>query len=216
MTRVRFAAVLLVACSALLASCGGSGYQYLTSDDHNLYLKVPEGWRVFDERELYPRPDLLPLELQRKAGKTPWFRGFDSSENASLENLLDPHALTPRGYAVVLELRSDAREEFNLSALRGLYLEVDPVKAQRDDPHGKYEVLLEEDVTLPGGEHGVRVVVAYEPDQTGLVDVIDHTAVLDARSELLYQFVIGCSEPCYLANRDTIREVVDSWTIEEG
>jgi hypothetical protein len=215
MTRVRAAFLALVACSVVLASCGGSGYQYVKNGDLDLYFKVPEDWQLFDEKDLYASPavDLQPLERERALART-WFRGFDASPQPAVENVLASSPPVPTGFVRIQALTDEEREVIDLSTLRGLYLRDDPVITQREDPHGPVEVLSEEDVKLDGGYHGVRMLVAYDsPD--GSIGIVEQMAVLDASNRLLYLFVVGCSERCYFENRDTIDEIAGSWTIEE-
>ena len=215
MTRVRAALLVVVACSVALAACGGSGYQYVKNGDLDLYFKVPEGWELFDERDLYSSPsiDLEPLERERALART-WFRGFDAGAQPVVENVLASSAPAPTGFVRVQALTDEEREVIDLSTLRTLFLKKDPVITQREDPHGPVEVLREEDVNLDGGYHGVRMLVAYDsPD--GSIGIVDQMAVLDGPSRLLYLFVIGCSERCYFDNRDTIEEIAGSWTIKE-
>ena len=216
MARPRRPAALVLSAAVALGACQGSGYQYVKNDEFNAYFKVDEEWALFEEREFFSSPaiKLEPLERQRKLATT-WVRGFDGSDEPALANLFDNATPHPHGVARIQVLGEDERESVDLASLRSAHLGFDPVKVSRDDPHGPVEVLSEEEVSLEGGQHGVRMTVAFDTP-SGEIAVIDQTALVDASNRILYLFVIGCSSRCYSEHQTTIREVAGSWTIEEA
>ena len=44
---------------------------------------------------------------------------------------------------------------------------------------------------------------------------VDQTGLVDAATNMLYFFIVGCESQCFAQNRRTISEVADSWTIKE-
>jgi hypothetical protein len=214
--RQRRALVTLTAAALVLTACSGSGFQYVQNDDFNAYFKLDEDWRIFEEEEFFASPalDLEPLERQRRLAST-WVRGFDADPNPKLTNLFVNATLAPHGVARIQILTEAEREGFDVAALRAAHLGFDPVRAKREDPKGPVEVLGEESLSLDGGQHGVRLQVAFDTS-TGDIAVIDQTALVDSARGLLYLFVIGCSSRCYAENQETIKEIADSWTIEES
>ncbi len=209
-------ALLLIAVAVALGACGGSGYQYVKNDEFNAYFKLDQDWALFEEREFFSSPaiELDPLERQRKLATT-WVRGFDGSEQPSLANLFVHATPDPHGVARIQLLTEEERESIDVASLRSAHLGFDPVMVNRDDPQGPVEVLSEEDVSLEGGQHGVRMTVAFDTP-SGEIAIIDQTALVDSTNRILYLFVIGCSRQCYSEHRDTISEIAGSWTIEEA
>ncbi|MBW3579637.1 MAG: hypothetical protein KY431_01185 [Actinobacteria bacterium] len=208
--------VAVMVTNALVSTaCGGSGFQYIKNDEFNAYFKIDEDWTVFDERAYFSSPaiELDPLERQRKLATT-WVRGFDGSDRPSLANLFVNATPDPHGVARIQLLTEAERESVDVASLRSAHLGFDPVQANREDPQGPVEVLMEQDVSLEGGQHGVRMAVAFDTP-SGEIAIVDQTALVDSSNRILYLFVIGCSRQCYAQHRDTIDEIAASWTIEE-
>ena len=209
-------AALGVLVASLAAACSGSGYRYVQNDDANAYFKLPEQWTVFDEGQILSQPalDLAPLQRRRLVART-WMRGFDAGPQPSPLNVVDLNGPYPRGFAQVQELLQDERSSISLSDLRGIGLAGnDPFEVVEQDEDGPVEILNAQDITFPGGHHGVRMEVAVDAEGDKVV-VVDYTAVLDGRTRFLYLFVIGCEESCYFGNRTEIKSIADSWQIEE-
>lgn len=209
-------AVSVLCATSALSACGGSGFQYVQNDDFNAYFKLDADWTLFDENDFFASPALRlePLERQRRLATT-WIRGFDANSRPALANLFTNGTPAPHGVARIQRLTEAERESLDVAALRAAHLGYDPVQVKRDEPQGPVEVLFEEDVSLDGGQHGVRMEVAFDTTG-GDVAVIDQTAVVDSKAGLLYLFVVGCSSRCYAENQETIKEIADSWTIEES
>lgn len=207
---------MAVAVALVLGACSGSGFQYVKNDEFNAYFKIDEDWALFDESQFFSSPaiELDTLERQRKLATT-WVRGFDGSEEPSLANLFVNATPDPHGIARIQVLTEAERESIDVASLRSAHLGFDPVQVNRDDPQGPVEVLSEEDVVLPGGQHGVRMKVAFDTP-SGEIAIIDQTALVDGTNRILYLFVVGCSRACYSEHRATIDEIAGSWTIEEA
>ena len=206
---------LAVGAALLAGACQGSGFQYVKNDDFNAYFKVDDDWALFDEQQFFSSPaiELDPLERQRKLATT-WVRGFDGSQEPSLSNLFVNATPAPHCVARIQLLTEAERESIDLASLRSAHLGFDPVQVNRENPQGPVEVLSEQDVSLPGGQHGVRMTVAFDTP-SGEIAIVDQTALVDSSNRILYLFVIGCSRQCYVEHRDTIDEIAASWTIEE-
>ncbi|MDP9019586.1 MAG: hypothetical protein M3N25_02085 [Actinomycetota bacterium] len=199
----------------VVAACGGSGFQYVENEEFSAYFKIDEDWAVYDEQEYFSTPglDMEPLQRQRRSATT-WLRAFDGSDAPSLANVLRDDAPAPHGVARIQLLTEVERESVNLAWLRSVHLGFDPVRVEREQPDGPVEIMRQEDLSLEGGQHGLRMVVAYDTPSGG-VGVVDQTALLDGANSVLYLFVVGCSDRCYLDHQETLEEVVSSWTIEK-
>lgn len=224
--RRRALAALGLVVAFVAAGCGDSGYTYVRNDEAAAFFKLPDQWTLFTERQILAQPalDLRPLERRRLVSRT-WIRGFDSGPEPSPLNTVDLDGPYPRGRSEIRALTRDERSEVSLSTLRSLPWGFDPVAVYDEEEEGPVEILGLRDVTFPGGRHGVRMQVAIDAgvlaqseddvNDNHRIVVADYTAVLDADTRLMYLFIIGCEERCYLANRAEIRKIADSWQIEE-
>ncbi len=223
---VALAAVALV----LGLACEGSGFQYVQNKDFNAYFKLDADWTLFDEQDFFASPALQldPLERQRRLATT-WIRGFDAARPPALANVFTNNTPEPHGVARIQVLTEAERESLDITDLRAAHLGYDPVQVKREDPQGPVEILFQEDLALEGGQHGVRMVVAFDTSgatQSGAtplgdtppgdIAIIDQTALVDSAEGLLYLFVVGCSSRCYAENQEAIKEIADSWTVDEA
>jgi hypothetical protein len=204
---------LVLAAAMGAEACGGSGYQFVQNEDLGVYAKVPDGWTVYDESDLFPDDSDQQLERRRESS---WMRTFDASDEPSVEGSQSPGESDPTGVVQVQRLTADVREQMSLSAMRGLGNPMnDPVAASRQSD--QVEVLLDEPAEFEGGYHGVHTVFAVAPEPEGDAVVIDRTVLLDSASTTLFMFQVACEEQCYLdTHHDEITEIVESWTIQEG
>jgi hypothetical protein len=203
----------VVAAALGVGACGGSGYQFVQNEDLGVYAKVPDGWTVYDEADLFPDESDEQLERRRASS---WLRTFDASDDPSVEDSQSPGESEPTGVVQVQQLTAEMREQMSLSAMRGLGNPMnDPVAASRQSE--EVDVLVDEPVEFDGGYHGVHTVFAVAPEPGADLVVIDRTVLLDSASTTMFMFQVACEERCYLdTHHDEITETVDSWTIQEG
>lgn len=202
----------LLGVTLVAAACSGSGSQRVDNDQFGMSFTIDEDWALYDEQAYFAAAAEPPEGEDRAA--TTWVRAFDASDEPSLANVVRDDAPAPRGIARIEVLSERERESVNLASLRSSHLGFDPVAVQREQPDGPVEVLRQEELSLEGGQHGLRMVVAYETP-AGPVAVVDQTVLLDGNTSVRHLFVVGCSEGCYLDNQDTIEEVVASLTFEK-
>ena len=201
-------------CTLVVAACGGSGSQELHNPEFGVSFTIDADWAVYDEGQFSGADlDLGGRAPERRLDPT-WLRGFDGSDEPSPANVARDDAPAPQGLARIQLLTEAQRASVNLAALRSVHLGFDPVRAEQDGPDGPVEILRHEDLSLEGGQHGVRLVVVYDTPG-GEVGVVDQTALLDGTNSILYLLVVGCSEQCYAANQDTIEAVANSLTFEK-
>jgi hypothetical protein len=204
---------VVVAVALGAEACGGSGYQFVQNEDLGVYAKVPDGWTIYDEADLFPEDSEEQLERRRSSS---WLRTFDASDDPSVEGSQSPGESEPTGVVQVQRLTAEVREQMSLSAMRGLGNPMnDPVAASRQSD--EVEVLVDEPVEFDGGYHGVHTVFAVAREPGADLVVIDRTVLLDSASSTMFMFQVACEEQCYLdTHHDEITEIVDSWTIQEG
>ena len=207
------AAAALAAAASGLASCGGSGYEYVTDRESGLYFKVPDHWTVFDEDQLLATDqpvvaDMSPQELEVIRATEFWV-GFDAAADPTLDRVTGIMPTEqPTGLARVLLLPDDLRTSVSVDDARDALFDTTPFG------EGNVQTLLEEDVYGDDGAFGVhRIVNVRQPP--GPWVTVDQTIMLDPRSPRLYSLLISCTAECFERERDAISTVTGSWTIEE-
>jgi hypothetical protein len=163
----------LVTAVVALASCGGSGYDYVANRKEGVFFKVPDDWRVFETDEL--------LEPEEAVGS--WVRGFDAAAVPSPERVFAVGSSTPRGFAEVRVLSQAERQQTSLTSLRALGFgtdddgdPLDPFVFAEENPD-KLRI-LDYDELVVDGARGIRLRfsavgadgVEFTLDQTVLVD----------------------------------------------
>lgn len=203
-----------LSCTLVVAACSGAGSRQVENAEFGVSFTIDEDWALYDQEQLSGADlEIEPGLPERRLAPT-WVRAFDGSDEPSPAHVLRDDAPAPRGMARIQLLTEGERESVDLVSLRSAYLGFDPVQVEGGQPDRPVKILRHEELSLEGGQHGVRMVVAYDTPNGG-VGVVDQTALLDGANSVLYLFVVGCSEQCYRDNRDTIDEVASSWTFEK-
>lgn len=224
---------LAVGLALLASACTGSGYHYVKDSKDGAYFKVPESWKLYDENDLLAHPPSnLSRQDLRDLKKITWAAGFDANPAPSVKNILSPIADIanldlakghPVGMALVRPLSQREHDSFSLRATRSLNVPIDAyVQA------GLGKVVDGKDFSRAGGFRGEHVVAEIPVDKSGhpvddpMVDrsairlaKVDQTVITDSDTSKLYVLFISCSDRCYDKNKDTIKTLVDSWTVRE-
>ena len=200
--------VLTATGAVLLIGCGGSEFRYVQSSPNHTYFKVPKAWKVFDKGEIVEASGTRLSQSQESTLR--FMVAFDADPKPSLEHDLQT-ASRPFGLARVRQLDSDERETFNLLALRNEVVPIDQIVQQKA---GEVELLQEpKEITTSKGLAGTRLVYrVVSPDGSFTVD---QTGLVDAKTQTVYFFIIGCESNCYDRNKRTISQIADSWTVKE-
>jgi hypothetical protein len=212
--RLRTAVVGVAAAAALAAlpACGGPRYQYVQNDDFGVYAKVPAGWSVYDEADLFPEATKRELD---EFHQSRWMRTFGGGGlTAQDSNSLLGTTSEPLGLVKIEALTPEIREQISLRSLRGFAALGDPNRDLMQDPAVK--LLKDEPVTFEGGYNGVHTVFETPTPDGDTTLVVDSTALLNKTSSIMYVFKVSCTSKCYFeTHKDEIAKVVDSWTIQE-
>lgn len=193
----------------LLAACSSS-YVYVENTDANTFFKVPKSWRLFDENDIFASNNSgLSPQQEAATRRAIWLVAFDANPHPSVSHLLQTERY-PNGIARVSALSDEARDAFSFQLLRNLIFPIDQTLTQ--DPQA-VEILGNQDLELKGGFRGSRIIFNIRRGNDFLT--INQTGIVDPATRSLYLFVIGCEAHCYLQNRSTIDQVVQSWTVTE-
>lgn len=199
---------LAAAAAVLLGACGGSEYRYVKSSSNGAYFKVPKDWKVYDKETIVEASGSNLSENQFDALR--FMVAFDADPKPSLEHDLQT-AKRPFGLARVRQLSAQERLTFSLAALRN---EIVPIDQILNEETGDIELLKEpEEIATSGGLAGTRLVYRVVTEDGSFT--VDQTGLVDAKTQLVYFFIIGCESDCYDQNKQKISEIADSWTVKE-
>jgi hypothetical protein len=202
------ALVMTVAAAVLLAGCAGSGFTYVQSSANRTYFKVPDDWQVYDKDQVLGL-DRRPSQPQADPGLK-YLAVFDADPKPSLEHDLQT-ATAPFGVVKVRQLSPEERDTFSLQSLRNEVVPIDDILEQEV---GQIQLIQEpESIVKSGGLRGSRLVYSVVTENGSFT--VDQTGLVDAATNMLYFFIVGCESECFAENRRTISEVADSWTIKE-
>jgi hypothetical protein len=227
MVRGGFVALVV---GVLMATGCGSDYRYVSNREDGAFFKVPDSWQLYEEGDLLrAEDDSVSEDDVEGLAETVWLRGFDAADDPDPQHVVDVTAESPRGYAEVRALSETERDGLDYGALRrsGYPLHdpttgeaVDPLEYAAQDPEGVITVLDYQDegtlgkLELDDGLRGVRLItrIALEDEEPV---ILEQVSVVDAATRRHYGFTVGCTERCWEDNEDVIREIADSWTLEE-
>lgn len=212
------AALLAVLASA---ACASSGFRYVANQDEQVFFKVPDSWELYQEGDVLRPGEQLSEDELATLREEVWLRGFDASASPDPDNILDSASVEPRGYARVQVLEPAERDVVNLAALRRVGFPtdasgqpIDPLTYVQQNPDGAVVLIeYEDNLELAGGARGVRLVASIE--QEGVTAIFERINVVNAATDRLYSFTVGCRAECWEENEDLISEIADSWTLEE-
>ncbi len=202
----RVSAIALV--GVMAAGCADSGYKYVKASTNNAYYKIPEKWELFDKQQVIASTG-AQLSAEEESGLR-YLAIFDADPKPSLEHDLQT-AAHPFGVVRVRRLNIEERDTFSLAALRN---EVIPIDEILDKEMGDVEVVDgPHTLTQDDGLRGTRIVYTVQGTQNSFT--VDQTGLVDPATNQVYFFIVGCTADCYSANRRTITEIADSWTVKQ-
>jgi hypothetical protein len=208
-------ALAVLASVSALSGCA-SGYQYIKNDNIGVYAKVPAGWTVYGDAELYPGASERDLE---RHAQVQWVRTFyGDDEGQSVEASRTRGGPVPTGSVVISAIPPQGREVLDLRTMRGGGdPNADPLtlEQQGGSPTGEsVAVLTDESVTMADGYSGLHTIYAVAGQ--GEPYIVDQTVLRSADSSHVVLFTVNCTEECYFeTHKDEIQTLVDSWTIQE-
>jgi hypothetical protein len=200
-----------VAAAALLASCAGTGYHYVSNSSDHTYFKVPDAWKLYDQHSLLKTAgSQLSAQERQQELATSWSTGFDANPKPAPSHVYRLGGGYPTGTALVQQLSADTADTISLQSLRNFVFDVDTA-AQNHTA----DVIQYDQITRSGGFHGIHMVVRAAMSN-GASITLNEIALLDPGTTKLYALVVSCSSTCYEHNQSKIEQVVDSWTVKDS
>ncbi len=209
----------LLGVALTLASCGGSGYVYVSHrspDKTNLYFKLPASWTSFNYSSNLKAANgaLSAAQLQQiQILGAHWYTSFSSVKHPTPDLLDNPSATHPEGLAFAAELSPNARDAYSLSSLRSEILGTDPLSQTSTAP-SEFKVLNYSEFTAPGGLRGSRLVTDITPSG-GFTDTYAQVVEVDQATNWVFGIAIGCRASCWGPNSGTIDQILNTWQVKE-
>jgi outer membrane murein-binding lipoprotein Lpp len=217
----------------VLAGCGSSKFQYVSSSNSKTYLKVPKDWKKFDQQELVGAELSAAREANQPSSlidvlvnrQFQWRVAFDSAPRPSVDHTLTL-ADEPVVEVSVRQLEAAEREQVSLAALRNVVINYDEQKQMAQDAISSgtvgvngattaaFRPIDEQELNLPDGVHGVRLRYVLRPDSSSSFYAFDQTSLVDARSQRLYVLLIRSSESQFLLHNNLFDEIAKSFTVK--
>lgn len=211
---VRGAALLIAAITALagLAACGAPQYTYVADSSAHAYFKVPSGWHAVSTSAL--------ANALKMNGSGAWLSAFGAdSSTASPDSVYSFDVGKPFVFAEVGGLNSQASDSLSYNSLTDIFLPVTSTarsEAAGQLPVTNFQLLRQSTLNLAQGVHGVRVTYDYTwaaGASPGSADTFDQVALTNADQTVLYLLIIHCTTACYSQNRNSINDIMSSFTV---
>lgn len=203
---------VLVVGVLVLAGCATSGYTYVANEDLGAYFRVPDTYEVYSsEQVLEEVVSDLPDEQADAVMSRMWAVAFDASDDPTVDRFLrqiSEPAEELAGYARVRTLDNEQRLAYSLQSLRSELIPEQQMALLGD----RLEV---RDISEIRQEAGQGLKLTFSVDMPAGTLVFDQVGLVDDGTNRVYVLALGCSSECYEANRETIADITESWTIEE-
>lgn len=180
-----------------------SGFQYVSNRSAGAFVRMPEEWEVFGDREMREAlGDLEGLE---------WAVSFDANPKPNIARFatLDTESPHPSGIVQVIRLTEEEQAFFTMEALRNVIVPVDTGVEDGSVTD------LDDETIAPKGFEGERLRFTFIKED-GSRYRIAQTALVDADFSTVYLFAVGCEERCFSKNQRVIDELVTSWKVRRS
>lgn len=176
----------------------------MSNADLGVYLKVPQGWTVYDQEAVQAREDARVTDPVDP--RSQWVTAFDADPQPSLDHLFDDAADHPAGMVRSRVLSSDERQSYSLASLRDEVIRLSTVDAST------IQVVATEDVERNGMRGASDLLTIRTGDSTFAYRQV---ALVDNATRVVHVLAIGCTAECYADYADAIDDVIASWTVTE-
>ncbi|HUP86959.1 MAG TPA: hypothetical protein VM143_14995 [Acidimicrobiales bacterium] len=204
----RALAALVAVALGILGACSlqRSGYQFVRSPSTGTYLKVPQEWTVYGQKDIEKL--LAEADPGTERDPFPFISVFDAGEHPQLD--LDLGADDPVGLIRVRELAPTERDAVSFATARNEFH--DALNDALESGEAPLRKMIE---IRQRAADGQRIVFSYTDEATGQLVTLDQTTLVDRDKHRIYLLVVGCEAGCYERNRNQIDDVVSSLTIKE-
>ncbi len=191
--------VALGALAGLLAGCSTSA-TYVGSASQEMFYKLPNGWKVYNEATLIRRGDI------KSPG--PLFESIDTADPTIDPATLPVPSSKPWAVAMVRTLSPTEQQQLSLQSLDDLLIPVDQLNQELQ---GSVTEIAQPQLLVHGALHGTRVAFQV-PTPNGDVSFVQ-SALVNSPTTEVWALLVGCSSACFNANQSEINNIMNSWTV---
>ena len=197
-----FAVGAIFVLGTALAAC--SDGHVVASDSQQLYLKVPNNWKVFDQRALQKDGAFGSLFTS-----TPIFAAIASADPRARPG----DAFTPSRYpwalVVVRPLNGTERSQMSLNGLRDVLFNVDTLQTEG----ANVQSLTTPALMVKGALHGTLVAYEVQGAQSGAALAYEQETWVNSATNKVWVLMSGCAPSCFQAQQPVINRVMQSFLV---
>lgn len=178
-------------------------------DGVDVYFKVPPNWKIFSTDQVLEAQNgkLGPTQLKQIADGE-WVETMSNRPNVTPRGSLGIGKSYPTALVETRQLGASERDALNFSAMRSELLGTDPLTASSG-----FQVLNYSEFTLPGGIHGIKMIVNIT--STTPVLTFGQVTAVDAQTNYIFALGVGCQASCWGVNASAVTSLLNSWTLKE-
>jgi hypothetical protein len=192
------------ALSILTGAC--SDGQVLASDSHQVYLRLPSDWRVFNAQAVVNGNSFF-----RGMGISPeqYFKGASANPHPKPSDIW---SASPYPWAIVevSALSTTQQQQMSVEGLSNVLIPIDELAEQG----AVFQQLSQPQILVNGNMHGSLVSFEYGTGPNTAFDYVQATWVNNSTTEA-WVLIAGCSPTCYEADESTINRVVGTFYVAD-
>lgn len=214
-SRIHHGAVALVAAAALvtgLGACAEPSYQFVSSDDNDVVLRVPASWAELDKKK-------VDTSTPQEGTDPGWVVYFDAASrpdpaHARSDSVSAP-ILTARSITLTeqqaAELTEDQMRDFLTPVTKAAVDQFKLTQMSAGAPEPKITTMKNEKITTKNSR-GVHIRVGYDLG-TGQ-EIFDKVVLTNKDKTRLHLLLMHCSTSCFQSRGAEIAAVADSFTVK--
>ena len=196
---------LATALVTTLTGCASPEYQFVSSEDRNLVIRVPRNWTALD-----PAAALKASGMDPATAANAWTVFYDAAEKPVVDHVKSLSTDAPFMFAQSIPISAEQRSSVTEDQLRELMLPATPqirdIAAKAKD----FVMLTDEKITRPK-QRGMHVRYSYQIGET--TEVYDRIALTDPKRTAVHIVYVHCTRECFAAHPE-IDDVVTSLTLK--
>ncbi len=190
--------------AAALSAC--SGGQVVASNADQFYVRVPAGWKVYEESQLLHTSKWSSLVSNRPR----YFMAASDGPHPKSSQPLSPSKY-PWVVLLVADLSGPQRDSLTLGTLQDVLVPVDQLSQQGVG----VQALQQGRLLVNGALRGTKVAFEVGAGMGGGAIDYEQETWVNSATNRVWALMVGCSPACYQANGSIINSVVDSFYVSD-